>query len=148
MPVLYAMDAFLREFDSTLILITGTIDEILEFCEACEWLKAKTGIWFLCATCHPETLLVAPTAVPKLASAAWHAFETVPLMRNCRAGKAMRGWLPEDNLHKMSEGSFQRLEEHSLLQKEILESPEMYGEAFRKSSRKWQAEPDSFVVKD
>ena len=36
MPVLYAIDTFLREFGSTLILITGPIDEILKFCEACE----------------------------------------------------------------------------------------------------------------
>ncbi|XP_023580117.1 uncharacterized protein LOC111819002 [Trichechus manatus latirostris] len=117
MTTLNAIKRFLNECDSSLILIPEVKEEIPKFHEAYERLREKTGEWFPYAKAikHPEAQKVKTAAFPNLASAAlYHAAETTPTMRNYRAGKHIRGGLPESTLKSAFERKISREERATL----------------------------------
>lgn len=102
-PHLAQLTHFFREFNSMLMLYLGVIDEIPKFREAHNQLKVKTGSWFPYskAICHSDTSCCT-NSIRKLAPAALHcSWETIPTMRNYRAGKPTTGGMPDS---KLSEG--------------------------------------------
>ncbi|RMC12753.1 hypothetical protein DUI87_10278 [Hirundo rustica rustica] len=101
---LNAINTFLKEVDSGLILLPGVIDDIPKFQEA--WKKLEQAVspqWFpyIRATYHPEAKKISPNSFLKLASAAlYHTAETNATMRQRSQGKPIAGGIPESKLRE------------------------------------------------
>ncbi|ATY47620.1 N [Southwest carpet python virus] len=153
MTTLNAIDTFLKEFDSALILIPGVVDDIPKFQRAWQELASLvSSTWFpyVKATMHPQAKKISPSSFPKLASAAlYHAVETNPTMRMYRQNKPIPGGIPESRLKAAFQKKLKRAEAEIFTdeQRDILQkygvTASIIERTLRKQTKKRSHSPDT-----
>ncbi|ATY47614.1 N [Jungle carpet python virus] len=153
MTTLNAIDTFLKEFDSALILIPGVVDDIPKFHKAWQELAGLVSpTWFpyVKATMHPQAKKISPNSFPRLASAAlYHATETSPTMRMYRQNRPIPGGIPDSKLRAAFQKKLKRAETEMFTeeQREILQkygvTSSVIERTLKKQSRKRSHSPDT-----